>query len=347
TVAAPDTTAPAVISVTPGDGAMGIGLNAQVVVTFSESVNPSTVNNNTIALFANGGRFGNIAGVSADNLTVVLNGGMLPASSVVTVALTSAIQDLSGNRLADFTTAFTTAPPFDTARPSVVSQRPGNGASGVAAGTRIVLFLSEPLDATTVTATTVTMTGPAGAVNIAVTLDATGQVIRLVPAGPLVANSYYFYQTTAAIRGINGLAPQNPGSWYFYTGGPLDATAPAVRSITPPPAAVSVGDNARIIVRFTEQVNPLTVNGTTLSVAANASVPTSVTFSNQNMDVYLEPYAPLPDGQSVTVAIAGVTDIAGNPVTATSAQFTVGAGPDVKPPTTLAENPVNGLTNVP
>jgi len=38
-----DTTAPTVVAVTPGNGATGIGTNGQVVISFSESVNPATV----------------------------------------------------------------------------------------------------------------------------------------------------------------------------------------------------------------------------------------------------------------------------------------------------------------
>jgi hypothetical protein len=454
TAAAPDTAPPTVVSVTPADGASAIGPNAQVVITFSESVNPSTINNSTVALFANGARFGGVSGISADNRTIVVNGGTLPASSVVTVALTSAVQDLSGNHLTDFTSAFSTGAAFDTARPSIVSQRPANGASGVGANTGIVLFVSErldvstvaaalhvsqngvlvdgtvrtsgngqviqfqpsqpwaasaliqvfldtsardpqgnsmsayqasfrtdadpqatrpaatavspangasnvplnpvitigysePLDPATVTPASVMLNGPVGAVAVAVSLDTTGRVIRIVPATALVPNSFYYYQTTAALRGTNGLAPQNAGSWYFYTGTAADTAAPAIRSVTPPAGAVNVGDNARIVVRFSEPVNPLTVNGGTLAIGAAGPVPASVTFGNQNLDVYLEPYLPLADGQAITITIAGITDVAGNAVAATSRQFTVGAGPDVTPPVTLATNPVNGLTGVP
>ncbi|PYR55262.1 MAG: hypothetical protein DMF85_20030, partial [Acidobacteria bacterium] len=454
TAAVPDTTAPTVVSITPSEGATGVGPNAQVVIAFSESLNAATVRNNTVALFVNGARFGNVVSVSADARTVVLGGGTWPASSLVTVALTSAVQDVSGNPLADFTSTFTTAPAFDTARPSVVSQRPANGSSGVAASTDVVFFLSEPLDPATVpdavhisengvlvdgtvqvsgngqviqfepaepwaggaliqvflessardrngnsvfayqasfrtasdpqttrpaptavspvygasnvplntaitigynvpldpatvTTSTVTMSGPTGAVSAAVSLDATGQVIRLVPSAPLVPNNYYYYQVSTAIRGTNGLTPQNQGSWYFYTATTSDTIAPGVLSVTPPAAAINVGDNARIVVRFTEPVNTLTVNPATLSVTGTTPIAGALSFANQNQDVYLEPFTPLPDGQVLTVAIDGVTDVAGNPVAAVTSQFAVGAGPDVAVPVVLAINPVNGLTNVP
>jgi len=70
-------------------------------------------------------------------------------------------------------------------------------------------------------------------------------------------------------------------------------------------------------------------------------------LTNGNRDVYLTPFVPLPDGQLVTVTIAGVTDPSGNQAVATATQFTVGASPDVSGPAAIATNPVNGLVNVP
>ena len=49
-----DTTAPVITMVTPQNGATGIGTNAVVVLTFSESLNPSTINTDTFALLVNG-----------------------------------------------------------------------------------------------------------------------------------------------------------------------------------------------------------------------------------------------------------------------------------------------------
>jgi hypothetical protein len=454
TAAVADIDAPAVESVTPGNGVEDVGLNTQVVVTFSESLNPATVNHNTFALFANGVRFGGIASVSADTRTVTLSGGTLPASSVVTLVITSGVQDLANNSLADYTSSFTTTPAPDTTRPSVIGQRPGNGASAVAATTPLVLFLNEPLDAPTVAGalrvsqdgvlvtgtvqtpgggqvvqfeptspwnpnaliqvfldasatdaygnavnpyqgsfraapdpqttlpvvtatspvngisnvplnaeimlgynvtldaatvneTNVTFHGPSGQLAAAVSLDQTGRTIVIRPAQTLLANSFYSYQVSTAIRGLNGLAPSGGGYWYFYTGTATDTTAPSVRAVTPPDQATNVGDNAAIIVRFSEPVNPLTVNAMTLEIAGAAELATSMSFGNGNRDVFVVPQTPLPDNTVVTVTVDGVTDVSGNLAPVTTSQFTVAGGPDLTAPAVVAQNPTNGRTNVP
>src|SRR5204862_3352540 len=66
-----------------------------------------------------------------------------------------------------------------------------------------------------------------------------------------------------------------------------------------------------------------------------------------NREIYLTPQTPLPDSQLVTVAVNGVTDVAGNAVTASATQFVVGPTADFTPPRAVATNPANGLTGVP
>jgi hypothetical protein len=127
TAATPDTTPPSVLSVAPSDGSTGVSPRATIVLTFSESLNPSTVNNDTFTVFAGGSERTPSIYRSADNRTVSLL-GTWPADALVTVVATAGVQDLSGNVLPEFASQFTTGPADDTTGPQVVSQRPGLGA---------------------------------------------------------------------------------------------------------------------------------------------------------------------------------------------------------------------------
>ena len=125
-----DTIHPTVTSVTPTNGSTGIGRNTPVVLTFSESVDPTTINGNTVQLFV-----GDVAAsfnpvLSANNRTVTL-ASTLPVNSTITVVATPFIKDLSGNTLTPFQSAFTTSTDFSTTAPGVVTQRPGSGATDV------------------------------------------------------------------------------------------------------------------------------------------------------------------------------------------------------------------------
>src|ERR1035441_9360105 len=68
-----DTTKPTV-AITPSNGATNIGLNPQIVLTFSESINPTTVGINSVAVFSGDVPLSPSITISADNRTVVLSG---------------------------------------------------------------------------------------------------------------------------------------------------------------------------------------------------------------------------------------------------------------------------------
>ena len=80
-------TPPTVVMVTPPDGATGIGPAAVVTLTFSEPLHPSTVNNNTFALFSGATEISSSISRSADNTTVFLT-TTLPFDALITVVAT-------------------------------------------------------------------------------------------------------------------------------------------------------------------------------------------------------------------------------------------------------------------
>ena len=139
---------------TPPNNSTNVGQNTQVVVTFSKSINPSTITSTSLVLL-NGDTplasyyyscyyyYYYCYTISPDNRTVTLNsnGYQLPAGATITLEATHAIQDLSGNPLADTTSQFTVAQQAPATGPSITSQRPGNGATNVPANT-LITFLA-------------------------------------------------------------------------------------------------------------------------------------------------------------------------------------------------------------
>jgi RHS repeat-associated protein len=455
-----NTTAPTVVSVTPQNGATGIGKNGVVVLTFSESLNASTINANNFGLFVNGTALGLGISVSADNRVVTLNPYSLPASSTVSVLVTSAVTDLFGNALANFESQFTTAPAFNPTVPTVVSQRPGNGATGVPLNASIVLYLSQPMNAGTVagalhvaqngvlvngttqvtdngqvvqflpsaswqanqqvqlfldstaqsaagvnlnnyqssfttvpnastvaptqTGSNPTSSAPSVPTNVVidmafnepvdpttltpdtllcyqgqswfqsdVTVVDAGTVVQVAPRSTLSPNTSISCQLSASLQGTNGL-PSLGRSVAFTTSSGPDTVVPTIVTLSPPIGATNVGDNANVRLVFSKPINPLTVNATTIQLSGGGTsvVPDSISFSNNNQMALLVPHAPLPDNTLMTLTISGITDVAGNPVTPQTTQFTTGTGPDVVAPLVVWTSPLETTsyqspTNVP
>ncbi len=450
-----DATAPTVVAVAPTNGSTDVGLSAQVVLTFSKSLNASTINTNNFAVLVNGQRSSVGISTSADNRAVTLNEYGLPASSAVTVVATSAVTDLWGNSLVDFESQFTTAPPINTTQPAVFSQRPGNGAQGAPLTTSVVLYLSEAMNAasvqgalhisqngalaagttqvtdngqvvqftpaapwqpnalvqvfldssalalggtaisnyqslfttaaanSTIAPTVVNTSPPSGANSVptnagidfgfnealdpatispstvlcyqnsawiqgAVSLAGGGTVLQVVPRLPLQPNTSTTCQVSTDVQGLNGLAA-TASSLSFTTGSGPDSVIPTILTVSPPNGSVNVGDNANVRVVFSKAIDPLTINASTVQLSGGGTtvVPDSISFSNGNQSVLLVPHAPLPDATQMTLTISGITDVAGNPVTAQTINFTTGTGPDVVAPLLVSSSPFQAGVNVP
>jgi hypothetical protein len=106
----PDNSPPAVLSVTPADGATGVALDSAVSVAFSEAIDLSTLNGNTFGI---SGVSGKISYSSATNTATFTPDAPLAAHTAYT-ATAVGIKDLAGNPLADakswtFTTGYITA----------------------------------------------------------------------------------------------------------------------------------------------------------------------------------------------------------------------------------------------
>jgi hypothetical protein len=111
-----DTTAPTVSSVSPGSGAFGVSRNANVLATFSEDMDPATINGSTFELRTSGGALVSaVVSYSASNRRATLNpNATLSAFTTYTATVRGGTTDprvkdaagnaLAGNRVWSFTT---------------------------------------------------------------------------------------------------------------------------------------------------------------------------------------------------------------------------------------------------
>jgi hypothetical protein len=102
-VSAPDTTPPTVLSTNPASGALGVGASSNVVATFSEAMNPSSVTASTFTLVqtSNGAPVPATVTLSSGNTVATLNPNAdLVAGTAYTATISTAAEDVAGNNLA-------------------------------------------------------------------------------------------------------------------------------------------------------------------------------------------------------------------------------------------------------
>jgi YD repeat-containing protein len=337
---------PVVTSVTPTNGSTNLGLNTVVSLTFSKPLNPSTISNNTFALFNGTQRLGISVGYAQDQRTVTLSAG-LPNGATITVVATSGVMDLDGNALTDFQSTFTTVQVSNGTRPSIIGQRPGNGTTQIPVISPVTLFVNRSLDPTTIASAFhvsengVLKTG-------SVQLSANGQSIDFLPAVQFANNAYIqvFIDSTAldtfghALNGYQGA---------FTTAQDLTTTAPTITRTTPG-NSTTPSSNPAIEIEFSKPLDPSTVNSTniTLRFSANSQVvAANVTLTTPNV-IRITPSSGLfPNFNYFYQITTAVKDTTGLALANTASYFfATGATPDTAQPRVTAVTPPNTTTGI-
>ncbi len=355
TASTADQTAPTV-TISPANGATNVGLNTPIVLSFSESINTSTVTASSLAVFNGDTSLDVIDGmsISQDNRTITLNpgGAAWTPGAVITVALSNAIQDLSGNSLSNTTSQFTLTTAVGASAPSVVAMRPGNGATNVPANTGVTLFTSAAMNPSTISGA-LYVTDNGVPVSGALQSFSNGQAIEFTPANPFNAGDLIQVFLNSSAQGANGVALSNFSGQFTVAGAPAN-TAASAQAVNPFPGATGVPLNTVIQVQFNQALQPGTVtcNGSTGSVTLYQSgtgtylTPNCSVVGNGQV-INIAPAANLVSGAQYQVKVsASVTNTKGLPVQAFTSSFTAGTAVDNAAPTITSEAPSNNATNV-
>jgi hypothetical protein len=313
--------------------ATNVNINTKIRLAFSERINPSSL---SVALDNSGTA---IAGTTAyDDATasaVFTPGANLAGGATLNVTIAAGLSDLEGKATtAPLTFSFQTVANSaqDVTPPTVSSSTPANNATGVAATQVISVQFSEPMAPSTVTAANVALKVHGGAnVWAALAFDATADRLTLTPGDRLKGGVQYDVVLSGGLTDLAGNALA--ATTLTFT---VENVKPTVSS-TAPAASSTVGSGVPISVVFSEALDPATVTPSTLQVSFN-SMPVlgAVSYDPSSHTALFQPSKPLSDGvQTVTLSATGITDLAGNPLTASSGSsyaftFTVSsAGPSV------------------
>jgi len=352
TAATVDHTAPTV-TITPANGTTNVGLNSQVVLTFSKSINPATITPSSVNLLNGDVPLNPSTSISRDNRTVVLNytSSILPAGATITVTATSLITDLSGNALANTTSQFTTTPSLLNTAPYVISMRPGNGATSVPANTVITLFTSAPMNTSSLTgALHISQNGVliSGTTNV----GSNGQSVEFTPSSALSAGASIQAVLDSTAQDIYGNYLQY-FSGSFTIAGSLTNTAAEVQAVNPFPNATNVPLNTVIQVEYNQPLKASTINNTNVVLyqySTGTFLTPTVSLSSNGQVISIAPTSNLVAGSAyfayVSYSAGIVTNIDGVPVQPYQLNFTAGTATDTVAPTIVTVAPPNSSTNI-
>ena len=270
-ITVPAPTPPTVISAVPANGATGVPINQALTATFSEAMNPATINGATFTLTGPGGVAvaGAVTYVAAGSVATFTPAANLASSTVYTATVTTGATDLAGNALANnFIWTFTTAAAPDTTPPTVISTIPANAATNVAFNQAVSITFSEAMNPATISSTTFTLAGPGGtAVAGLVSYATIGNAATFTPAADLAPSTLFTATMTTGATDLAGNALATNYVWTFTTGAAPDTTPPTVVSTVPLNAATGVPINQAMSATFSKAMDPLTITTATFQLA--------------------------------------------------------------------------------
>ena len=233
---AKDTTVPTVTSTVPVNLATGVAIGGNIAATFSEPMNPFSINNTTFTLKQG---LTTVAGlVTSAGTTATFNPiANLAANTTYTATIAGGARgakNLAGNALAsNFVWTFTTGASTDTTAPTVTSTVPVNLAAGVPVNQNINASFSEAMNPLSITSATFTL--KQGINPVAGLVTYMGTTATFNPTTNLAANTTYTAVIVGGASGAKDLAGNalaggvaaNP--WTFTTAASaLPAPGPAL-----------------------------------------------------------------------------------------------------------------------
>ena len=326
-----DTAPPTVTATTPAADAAGASIDADITATFSEPIDPATVNSTTFVLRdPSGNVVPAVVTYNVANRRAVLNPNAALAQGTRYTATikggADGVADVAGNRLAaDAVWGFRTTGENTTA-PTVVGTTPVPNATGAPSSANVVVVFSEAMDPNSVTSSTVELRDASGAlVPSNVTYDSATTSAIIDPTQALAFAARYAVTVkggSSGVRDSSGTPLQADYSWSFTTAGP-DSTPPVVTGTWPTRDGADFGVDANIAAIFSEAMAAGSISTATVQLrdAAGSLITAVVTYDAATRSAVIDPSAALAYSSEYTVTIAGgtggVTDAAGNPMVST------------------------------
>ena len=361
-----DTYAPSSSASSPANGASGVLVDADLVLSFDETVQTGTgsitlhdASNDTVldSLDVGSGE----VDVSGSTLTLSPHEDMLYGTEYYVLIPDGAIEDAAGNAypgIAD-TSAWTFTTEADNYAPTSSASSPANGASGVLVDADLVLSFDETIEAGTGSITLHDASNDTVLDSLDVSsseVDVSGSTLTLSPDEDMLYDTgYYVLIPDGAIKDAAGNAYpgiSDTSAWTFTT--EADNYAPTSSASSPANGASGVLVDADLVLSFDETIEAGT-GSITLHDASNDTVLDSLDVSSSEVDVSGSTLTLSPDedmlydtGYYVLIPDGAIKDAAGNayPGISDTSAWTFTTETDSYAPTSSSSSPANGASGV-
>ena len=356
---APDTQAPQIAVVSPGDQVADVAVNSNMSIQFSEAMDAASVLSSQFTVSVDGTNvLFQVSYSEATNTALLIpQAELLPGKTYQYSVKTGVLRDVAGNLLSlGGTWSFTTTGnnQSDQTAPQVTTVTPDSDAANVSPESVISIRFSERVSTTSLQNGNVTLLGPNNVPQSIFVIhdEATGEEVVIQPRFGLAYGKTYTIQVTGGPTGVTDLAgnPLNENFTSVFTVA-RDSIAPFVVSFSPANGATNVPLNTVPQIVFNELVEADYKEGKYMMYANGVSVyPYFQQSSGNVVNVLGEQLLNYETTYTITIlgGPGGIKDESGNPMAETfTYSFSTGYAPDSIAPTIVSIQPEQNATNVP
>jgi hypothetical protein len=350
TGALPAIISPTVIATDPANSATGVAFNKKVSVTFSSTMDATTITATTFKLANTSAGGTAVSGVAsyAGAIAVFTPSVNLLPNTTYTGTVTTGAKDLAGNPLLNnYTWNFTTGAAPDIISPTVISTDPTNFATGVALNKTVAANFNKVMDATTITSATFTLVNTTlGGTAVVGTVSYSGTTAMLNPIVNLLPNTTYTATITMGAKDLAGNSIVNNYTWSFTTGAAIDVIPPTVITTDPLNLATNVALDKNITATFSKAMDPTTINTNTFTLKQGANNITGLVTYTGTMATFNPSVNLLPNTTYTATITNGTKDLAGNNLVTNYVWTFTTTTIDIVPPRVILTDPLNNTTGV-
>jgi len=208
--------APTIIMTDPLNNATGVQVNKLITATFSEGMNPLTINGTTFFLKQGLNTIGATVTYAGNTASLNPSANLLPGTTY-TATIKVGAQNLSGVPIANdyvwkFTTATATTVPTV---PMVISTDPSNNAPNVPLNKTISATFNQAMNPGTLNGITVLLTQGTNTINCVISYI--GNTVSFDPSSNLLAGTNYVATIKAGAQNVGGTPMASDYTWNFTT----------------------------------------------------------------------------------------------------------------------------------
>jgi len=304
---------PVVSSMIPGNPAAIVATNRIVTATFSNEMNPDTISIDTFSLTEGttpvSGEVSYVGGAAVFTPEVAF------AQNTTYVAkITNKVKNISGIKMKDsFAWNFTTGSESDTIVPTVDFTTPLDLTTDVPCNRSIGVTFSEAMNPVSINTSNFTLKKEG--VLVLGNVKYCGNIAIFEPSENLESDAVYTAEVTNGVKDFANNSIDSNFIWSFMTGSEIDNSEPTVLLTEPANAAFGVMFNSKIIVTFSETMNPISFTTENFKVYRSDGVVVAGTvFAGPSINTAVfTPLSNLSDNTTYCVTINnGIKDLSGN-----------------------------------